>query len=359
MQEYSFSNKEHLLEALSSSDFSNRKNFSLYQNELDGVKNGENSPDFLEILPWNRIGKIAEVLNFLLSNNIDENSEDIQSSSLSRYNKYCHDRISKFTDDISLLLNSVDSKSQTKSLLLASRKILGLPRNNTDMIKVINSLSLASKSGSLPDNDLLLIQYPGAFLPFPHTAHLELVQKAYEDLSPLTVSDTRIVVNTFEKNSYRNDEVPVFKKRVKNLQMGFGLQDFVTVLGISGDSDRQYKQMKVVSRFSPDKTINYLCGSDTIIKKVDLALNGDTRARNFFDSSTHFWVSLRPSENMESLNLAIELAHKMEGSKITILPSVRNVNISGTQIREGIKQGSDISDDFTNIFIDEMFLNQR
>lgn len=357
MQEYSFSNKEPLLEALASSDFDSHKNFELYRKELNGIKRGENSPDFLEVLPWDRIGKIAELLNSLSFDSSIGGSEDNQNNISTRYDRYCHERILNFTNDLSLLLNSVDTKSQTKSFLLTSRKILGLPRNSIDMSKIVNLLTLANSSVSLPENDLLLVQYPGAFLPFPHKAHLELAQNAFEDLSPLHLPETRIVINTFEKNSYRNDKVPVFKDRIKNLQMGFALQQFVTVLGISGDSDRQFKQMEVVSRFSSDKIINYLCGSDTIIKKVQFALDGDPRAQAFFNNSTNFMVSIRPNEDMEKLELAIKIAEKNEGSVITILPSNRTIDLSGTEIRLNIDNHTYSSNMHTNEFIKETHSN--
>lgn len=357
MQEYSFSNKEPLLEALSSPDFDNQKNFKLYLNELNGIGKGENSPDFLEILPWSRIGKIAELLNSLTSNSSIGNFKKKKDNILTKYDRYCHDTISNFTNELQLLLNSVDTKSQTKSLLLSSRNILGLSRNEIDMNKVVNLLSLANKSGSFPNNDLLLIQYPGAFLPFPHKAHLELAQKTFDDLSPLHMDETRIVVNTFEKNSYRNEKTPKFKDRIKNLQMGFSLQEFVTVLGISGDSDRQFKQMEVVSRFSSDKIINYLCGSDTIIKKVQFALDGDPRAQTFFNNSTNFMVSIRPNEDMEKLELAIKMAEEIEGSRITILPSVRIVDLSGTEIRQSIDGNKRLLDMYPNEFIEESYSN--
>lgn len=123
MQEYSFSNKEPLLEALSSPDFDNRKNFGLYQNELNGINSGENTPDFLEILPWNRIGKIAELLISLSSNDLIGDAEDNQSRVQTKYNQYCHETISNFESELQLLLNSVDTKSKTRSLLLTSRKV--------------------------------------------------------------------------------------------------------------------------------------------------------------------------------------------------------------------------------------------
>lgn len=357
MHEYSFSNKEPLLEALTSPDFDSPNNFDLYRNELNGINNQENWLDFLEILPWDRIGKIAELLNYLSSEKFIEIPVTSPTEGPTKYDLYCSERISNFSNELQLLLNSVDTKLQTKSLLLTSRKVLGLPRNKIEMSTITNLLTQVKNSESLPENDLILIQYPGTFLPFPHKAHIELAQNAFFDLSPLNMFETRVVVSTFEKNSYRNDSVPKFKDRVGNLSKGFALQEFATVIGISGDSDKQFEQMKIVSNLSSDRVINYLCGSDTIVKKVQLALDGDSRAKKFFNSSTNFIVSIRPNEDMNKLESVIKMAEAIEGSTITVLPSNRTIDLSGTEIRQKIDDGISSPDMYPNEFIGELYSN--
>lgn len=350
-------NKEKLIEILSSPDFDNRNYYELYREEIYWTANGNNSLDFLEILPWDRLGKVS-CLIYSLTLDINGDQRESEKEPPAEFARYSKSRVADFLTKIRIFLNTTGIASEARLYLQNSRKIFGMASSREEILQVSEALFSAFTAGLFPNNELVLFQFPGAFLPFPHKAHLELTEKSFKALAQTGTAEKRVIASTFLKNSYRQEKNPPFPYRIDLLKRGFGLQDFVTVLGIGGDSDEQYRQMELVSRLSVDGIINYLCGSDTIIKKVNLASDGDERAQKFFEGSTHFWVSLRPGEDIERLNLAIKMAQNFTGSKITILPSIRTIDISGTQIRQGIKSGANISDELTNSFIAEAFTSQ-
>ena len=349
---YNIGNKERLIETLSSPDFDDRKYYGLYQRELYWTENGNNSLDFLEILPWDRLGKVSYLI-YCLSPDINGDQRVPKKGHSSEYVQYSKSRVADFLMNMHIFLNTVDITNKARLYLQKSRKVFGMISSHEEILQASEALFLAFNSGLFPNDELVLFQYPGTFLPFPHKAHLELTEKSFETLTQADTTEKRIVVSTFLKNSYRHEKNPPFPYRIDLLRRGFGLQDFVTVLGIGGNSDEQHRQMKLVSRLSSDGIINYLCGSDTIIKKVELATRGDRRAIVLFGKNIKFFISIRPGENMEKLRLACEQAKRF-GSEVLILTG-REVDISGTAIREIGINLEGVDHFFPNSFVREVF----
>lgn len=307
----------------------------------------------LEITPWKDmksfIGKFAFIDDLDNSANVNiffplDNDD--------KYEIFRKNKLMSFVTSSREYLNSVGGTLKLKLLLRDEKKILGLAKTSHELEMIFDILRKSDRAGAFPNVDQIVMQYPGSFCPFPHEGHLEVTQSALKFREGS--EDVRVLVSTFTHNASRCDQdlIP-FAYKLDMLRRGFAYENKVTVMAVEGDSDKQRLQMEIISNFSSDKNINYVCGSDTLIKKVEDAKSGNECAKLLISPDINFYINVRKSEDLDKLNSAISYA-KAIGVSVDILESPR-MGLSGTMIRARLSKG-DLNDNvFTNTFVKELY----
>lgn len=348
LEKYNYDNKETVLNAVSTQDFDNPKYFRFYEAETLAISNKETYAEFLAIIPWGKMSNISKIilasLQKIKPNLYDQTSPD-------RFYSDVTNNVESWCSDINFKLNRINNIHTLRNDLKNSRSLISSVQGINNLKSICNTIISCNNSGVLPQNNdnQLFLQFPGSFNPFPHSGHIEISSIAKKNIAN---NESLIVITTFEKNKHRTDtSQPIFSSKIDLLHRGFAFESKVVIIGIKGDTEHQFRQMKLIASLSNNNSVHYICGDDAFIKKVNQAKAGYGKMFELFNSKTTFYISRRKGSSNNLFNECCLYAKEI-GTNVILLPD-QKLNLSGTKIREKTNNEKLDEYDYPNKYVEE------
>jgi len=327
---YDHSNKELLFKALTGVLPQAYLGISL-QEEVNAIESGNTTPDFLELLSGQLLLDSVRLIQEMLSHSSLENIGCVSGDSFSQEKQQ---RLINFFRVLESLLTSADRPQDISLFVYKNRKSFGFPSNAYELKYLADLLMECFNQGFGLEGELCLVNFPGSFSPAPHIGHIEVANLIDQNLT-LNSKRGRIVVTTASRDSKRLTSSKDFVFRLNNMYRGFIGGESVTVLGITGDMidlSQRIEQLLLLSQFDSEKQLRFVLGSDNFIKKIKEAQDGEIYAKFLLDKSHQLYLSVRPDEDVATLQVAIRDAELLFSVKPIVLFK-QKVLLSGTTVR--------------------------
>lgn len=331
-QTYNYLNKESVLNCLSDVPRAEDEFYKFMKNEVEGIQQGKTNPDFLEILQGQRLFDSLILIQKILSEGKREDKDPPKSTIFDQIKK---DRFKLFITTLEKLLESHIQNEKVSIFINEQRKSFGLVSSITQLKELADILCESFRRDLVREEEMLLINYPGSFNPFPHIGHLEAVRLMERAHRSLYTQEPRILISTVSQSNEKDLNNNTFNIRLDNMHKGFIDENYVSVVGLAGDfANKQHRieQISLLSRFDSEQRLRFLLGSDNFINKVESSLAGDSYSRFVLNRENIIFVSIRPKDNYEKLIEAEKTAQQQYSSRLIFL-GPQKINLSGTQIR--------------------------
>lgn len=330
--------KERLLRYLSGTSSQEGWGLDELASEVELINKGLSSPDFLEILPLDKMVKVLRQMHDLPSQTYTHDCPEVGKP----YDAYADYKIMRFrdlVDKLTLFAEGSQSSEYVTNCVMSMRKPMGFAKSRSDLDLLSQLFICLDDRGLLQEKSMALVHFGGAFNPFPHNGHVEVAK-----LSASAIRSShqfgRVTVHATLANSDKPEIGETFTSRLDNLYRGFADTDAVTVLGLAGDLVNRHhriSQLEALASFDAEKKLRYVVGSDTLQKRLYEALDGDEHSRYVLREDHELYVSQRSEDETESLVRSIKDAQKYFGSNISLLPNP-SWHISGTLVRHEPRQ---------------------